>query len=88
MHDGELLGIPDLELTLRDGSGRLLPWSPQRGGASERQSDGDVRAEELPDEGELVVKVLRLVSREWDDEKEDEEEMESRDGPWTFRFSI
>lgn len=88
LHEGELISIPDPEITLRDGSGRLLPWSLQNRGASDRESEGDVRVEELPDAGELEVEILRLVFREWDDEKEDEEEIESCDGPWTYRFSI
>jgi hypothetical protein len=86
--EGDWWGIPEPEFILRDGSGRLLPWLPQGAGASDGESDGDVRVEELPDAGELEVEVLRLVFREWSSEREEEEETESCDGPWIFRFSI
>lgn len=85
---GRDLGIPEPWFEIRDVEGRTLSWAPQGAGASDTEMDGDVRVEGLPDAGELEVEVTRLVVREWSEESEEEEEVESYDGPWTFRFSV
>jgi hypothetical protein len=81
-------GIPEPQLVIRDESERILPWSPQGGGASESEADGEVEVRELPETGELEVEVTRLVSLVFDEEAGDEEVDDSYDGPWTFSLSI
>ncbi len=81
-------GIPEPELVVRDRSGRELPWSPQGGGGSESEADGEVEVRDLPEAAELEVEVTRLVSLAFDREADEEVVTDSHDGPWTFRFSI
>ncbi len=81
-------GVPEPEFIIRDGSGRELPWAPQAWGGSESEADGDVEVGELPETGELQVEVPRLVRLIFDDETGEERVEDSRDGPWSFRFSV
>lgn len=80
--------IPMPEFVVRDGSGRVLPWSPRGAGSSEREADGEVEIRDLPETGELEVEVTRLVSLVIDEEAAEEVVEGSYDGPWTFRLSI
>jgi hypothetical protein len=73
---------PDFEI--RDGSGRVLPWSPRGAGASDTEVDGEIEVRSLPESGTVVVVASRVASGAWDED----EEGPSYDGPWTFRFSI
>ena len=81
-------GIPEPELVIRDGSGRVLPWSPQGSGSSESEAYGEVGVRELPEVGKLEVEVKRLVSLVFDDEVGEEVAEDSYDGPWIFSFTI
>ena len=81
-------GIPEPELVVRDGSGRELPWSPRGSGASDGEADGEVEVREVPEAGELEVKVARVATLVFDEEVGEEVAQEAYDGPWTFRFSI
>lgn len=85
---GSGLGIPEPEFMIRSGSGRELPWWRRGSGASDREADGEIEVEELPESGELEVEVSRLVFREWSSALDDEEEVDSYEGPWSFRFSL
>jgi hypothetical protein len=85
---GMFYGILEPEFVVRDGSGRELPSSPQSGGGSESEADGEVEVRDLPESGELEVEVTRLVSLEFDEEAGEEVVEDSYDGPWTYRFSI
>ena len=80
--------IPMPELVVRDGSGRILPWSPLGAGASDRDADGEVEVRDLPQAGELEVEVTRLVTLVFDEEVGEEVVEDSFDGPWLFRFVI
>ena len=82
----EIIGTPDQ--AREDGSGRVLPWSPQGAGASDREADGEVEVRDLPKAGELEVEVTRLVALAFDEEAGDEVVEGSFDGPWVFRFVI
>jgi hypothetical protein len=77
-------GIPEPELVIRDGSGRVLPWSPQGSSSSTDEADGEVEVRDLPEVGELEVEVTRLMSLVFDEEVVED----SYDGPWIFRFAI
>ena len=81
-------GIPEPEFVGRDGSGRELPCSPQGWSGTESEADGDVEVRDLPETGELEVEVPRLVHLVFDEETGEERVDDSRDGPWSFRFSI
>lgn len=85
---GTFEDIPAPELVIRDESGRELPWSPQGGGASESEADGEVEVRDLPGGGELEVEVTRLASLMFDEEAGEEMEIDSYEGLWTFRFSV
>jgi hypothetical protein len=74
----------NLELVVRDESGRELPWSLQGSSNSTDEADGEVEVRDLPETGELEVEVARLVSLAFDEEVVED----SHDGPWTFRFAI
>ena len=76
------------KLVVRDGSGRILPWSPLGAGASDREADGEVEVRDLPQAGELEVEVTRLVTLVFDEEVGEEVVEDSFDGPWLFRFVI
>ena len=74
-------GLRDIlmpELVVRDGSGRILPFSP----------DGEVEIRDQPEAGELEVEVTRLVSVMFDEEAGEEVVEDSFEGPWLFRFVI
>jgi hypothetical protein len=73
--------IPMPELIVRDGSSRVLPWSPQVAGSSEGEVDGEVEIRDLPEVGELEVEVTRLVSLVFDEEAGEEVGEDSYDGP-------
>ena len=81
-------GSPEAEFVIRDESGRDLPWLPQGWSGSESETDGEVEVRELPEIGELEVEVPRLVSLVFDEETGEERVDVSRDGPWSYRFSI
>jgi hypothetical protein len=81
-------GIPEPELVVRNGSGRVLPWSPEGASSSGSEADGEVEVRGLPETGELEVEVMRLVSLVFDEEAGEEVVEYSYDGPWNFRFSI
>ena len=85
---GMFYGLAEPEFVVRDASGRELPWSPQGGGGSDTESDGEVEVRDLPEAGELEVGVTRLVSLVFDEEAGEEVVEDSYDGPWTFSFSI
>jgi hypothetical protein len=87
MFEGDY-GIPELELVIRDGSDRELPWSPRGSSSSDNEADGEVEIRDLPEAGELEVEVMRLVSLVFDEETGEEVVEESYEGPWTFSFSI
>jgi len=76
--------IPEPELVIRDGSGRVLPWSPRGNGSSESEAYGEGEVRDLPEAGELEVEVRRLVTLEFDEEVVED----SFEGPWSFRFVI
>ena len=76
--------IPEPKVEVRDEVGRVLPrWS----GSGADEADGEDQVQELPDTGELEVRVLRLVPDAYVDE-EYLEDKPSREGPWTFRFTL
>ena len=75
------------ELVVRDESGRELPWSPQDGGSSTSEADGEVEVRGHPEAGELEVEATSLVSLMFDEEAGDEVTRDSYNGPWVFRFS-
>jgi hypothetical protein len=80
-------GMPEPEFEIPAAGGRILPWSPRGAGYSDAEADGDVEIRDLPKEGELEVRVPRLVS----DSYEDGEYLgdgPSYEGPWTFRFTL
>jgi hypothetical protein len=84
-----LRDIPMSELFVRDGSGRILPFSPLGAGASDSEADGEVEIRDQPEAGELEVEVTRLVSVMFDEEGGEEEVVEdSFEGSWLFRFVI
>ncbi len=84
---GGNFGIPEPWFEIRDGEGHALSWSPQEAGASDREANGDVRVEELPEVGELEVEVTRLVADAYED-GEYRGDGASYEGPWNFRFSL
>lgn len=79
---GPFMLEPDFEI--RDGMGRVLPWSPRGAGASDTEADGEIEVRSLPESGTVVVEASRVASGAWDEE----EEGPSYEGPWVFRFSI
>ena len=81
-------GIPEPVFEIRDGAGRLLPWSPRGGGASDGESDGEIEVWELPGAGELRIEVVRLVADAHGPEGDHLGEGPSLDGPWSFRFAV
>lgn len=81
-------GIPEPEFRIRSVPGRELPWWPRGSGARDGEADGEIEVEDLPDAGDIEVVVSRLVFREWVSEKGEEEELDSYEGPWSFRFSL
>jgi hypothetical protein len=81
-------GVPEPEFVLRDGAGRELPWSPRSSGSGGREADGEIEVEDLPESGEIEAEVSRLVFREFSPERGAEEETDSYEGPWPFRFSV
>lgn len=81
------MGIPEPIFEIRDDSGRTLPWSPRGAGASDGEADGEAQVEELPDAGELEVRVTRLVSDAYEG-GEYRGDGPSYEGPWTFRFTL
>jgi hypothetical protein len=84
-----LRDIPMSELFVRDGSGRILPFSPLGAGASDSEADGEVEIRDQPEAGELEVEVTRLVSVMFDEEGGEEVVVEdSFEGSWLFRFVI
>ncbi len=84
---GENFGIPEPWFEIRDIGGRELPWLPLGSGASDKEADGNVQVEGVPESGELEVEVSRLISDVYMEE-EDRENVPSYEGPWTFRFSL
>lgn len=81
-------GIPEPEFRIRSVPGRELPWWPRGSGAGDGEADGEIEVEDLPDAGDIEVVVSRLVFREWVSERGEEEELDSYEGPWSFRFSL
>ena len=80
--------IPEPELVVRDGSDRVLSWSPRGNGSSESEAYGEVEVRDLPEAGELEVAVRRLVTLVFDEEAGEEVVDDSFDGPWVSRFAI
>ncbi len=79
-------GISEPEFEVRDGEGRILPWSPRGAGGHDGQADGEAEVRDLPDGGEIKVVVRRLVADAYG--PEGEHEGPSCEGPWTFRFTL
>lgn len=80
-------GIPEPRFEIRDSEGHTLSWLPQGAGASDREADGDVRVEGLPESGGLEVEVASLVSDAYE-EGEYRGDGPSYEGPWNFRFTF
>jgi hypothetical protein len=80
-------GTPEPEFEILDDDDRALPWFPLGAGYSDAEADGDVQVEELPDTGQLEIRVPRLVSDAYMD-GEYMGEGPAYEGPWTFRFTL
>jgi hypothetical protein len=81
-------GIPEPVFEIQDSTGRLLPWSPRGGGASDRESDGEIEVWELPEAGHLWIEVVRLAADAYGPDGDHLGEGPSLDGPWSFRFAF
>lgn len=81
-------GIPEPVFEILAEDGRLLPWSPRDSRASDGESDGEIEVQELPETGELQIKVVRLAADAYGPDGDHPEEGASLDGPWPFRFVL
>jgi hypothetical protein len=70
-----------------DDGNRVLPWAPRGAGYSDAEADGDVEIRDLPEEGELEIRVPSLVSDAYED-GEYIGDGPSHEGLWTFRFTL
>ena len=88
------LGLPRLELRVRDGSGRPLETLEDGGGSSMGPSYATLASHTsllvfgLPDSGDVEVEVLRVANVEMEDARSIGEEGASWEGPWVFRFRV
>ena len=81
-------GIPEPVFEIRDGAGRLLPWSPRGGGASDGESHGEIEVRELPEAGDLRIEVARLAADAYGPEGDHLGDGPSLYGSWSFRFAV
>ncbi len=81
-------GVPEPHFEIREKAGRPLSWSMGSSRSSDVEAEGGITVEGLPDSGEILVEVPRVVRDAYDPDGEYEGERPFRDGPWTFRFSI
>jgi hypothetical protein len=77
-------GGPEPEVEIRDGSGRLYGWGLEGYGGGEGETEGTLEVFDLPDSGDLEVRVLRVVRTG----PPDGAVGEAREGPWEFRLSL
>lgn len=81
-------GIPVPELVIVHESGNALPWSWRGNGSSDGEAYGEVEVREVPASGEIQIEVPRVATWTFDEGAGEEVEVESYDGPWSFRFSL
>jgi len=83
-YEDEHRGIAHPVFEIRDGSGRILSWSPLGSSSGDGEADGEIEVEGLPDAGEISVEIPRITSESWREELAEK----TYDGPWSFSFSI
>ena len=77
-------GGPEPEMEIRDGSGRLYGWGLEGYSGGGGEEEGALEVFDLPESGDLEVKVVRVVRTE----PPDGAVSEAREGPWEFRLSL
>lgn len=77
-------GGPHPEMEIRDGSGRSYGWGLDGYGGGPGETEGTLEISDLPDTGDLEVRVARMVRTE----PQDGAVVEAREGPWEFRLSL
>lgn len=76
--------LPGPHIEIEDGAGRTLPVELLEDSSSGRTASGLFQIAELPDSGELVVRILRIAgSKRFFDVGDF-----AWEGPWVFRFLI
>lgn len=77
-------GGPEPEMEIRDGSGRRYGWWLEGYSGNPGEEEGTLGVFDLPDSGDLEIRVVRVVSTE----PPDGAVSEAREGPWVFRLSL
>lgn len=72
------------EIEARDGSGNSYGWGLDGYSGGDGEEEGTLEMYDLPDSGELEIRVARVVSTE----PPDGAVSESREGPWNFHISL
>ena len=70
-------GAPELEVEIRDGSGRRYGWGLEGYSGSPGEEEGTLEVFDLPGSGDLEIRVVRVVSTE----PPDGTISEAREGP-------
>lgn len=76
--------VPGPHIEVEDESSRSLPVQLSEGSASERTASGLLQVAELPESGNLTVRILRIAGSKSFFDVEDFAWQE----PWTFEFRI
>ena len=77
-------GVPHPEMEIRDGSGRRYGWDLEGNSGVPGEEEGTLRLFDLPDSGELEIRVVGVVRTE----PPDGAASEAREDPWEFRLSL
>ena len=77
-------GGPEPEVEIRDASGNRYGWDLEGYSGGDGEEEGALGVFDLPDSGDLEIRVVRLVRTESPDGRVSE----ARRGPWEFRLSL
>jgi hypothetical protein len=77
-------GGPEPEMEVRDGSGRRYGWGLEGYSGGPGETEGTLEVLDLPDSGDLEIRVVRVVRTE----PSEGAVSEAREGPWEFRLSL
>lgn len=77
-------GSPEPEIEVQDDSGLYYGWGLDGSGGGDGETEGTLEMYDLPESGELQIRVMRVISMEPPEGAVDE----SHQGPWEFRLSL
>ena len=75
-------GGPEPEMEVRDGSGRRYGWGLEGYSGGPGETEGTLKVLDLPDSGDLKIRVLRVVRTE----PPEGSVSEAREGRWELRL--